>query len=212
MSREIVGILERPAHIGVFELYEDAGALPLDVHECIHDGAVFIEHGSLVVEDTHGGVPGRSVPLRIIPSVEAYLHGHHVLPTLIPLHHELDEPLEVQGEQRQRQHGLVGRGLQQHTVVQMQEVSYHEFFAERGAEHADDIGVLPGNRSRIVIVVIAHEAVIHVGRQLPVRNVQPGLEFGFRSFPESLVPGSVVGVEALDVVVGTAKRRTEASV
>ena len=88
---EAAGRIHGPAHVGIDQLEEDAGPLPLDVDECVDVGAVAVFAVGLVVERAADGVVGGCVPPCGVEGVGAYLHLHHVFDYV-----ELEVPSEVE--------------------------------------------------------------------------------------------------------------------
>ena len=206
---EVVHLAHGPAAAGILVLDEHAGAFPLDVDEDVEEGAVGVEAVGLVVEDAQVGVPGRSVPGRIVVRVGTDLHHHDVAPPFVALHDELQVIPEVQRQGGQRDDLRLGRNLQQGTVVQVYGAQ-HELLAERGGQDAHRGTVLPGDALRVVIDGVAEQGVAHVGGEVPVGDVEPPADGRGGNLVEIVVPAEVVQVEVLLVPAGLQQRGAEA--
>ena len=160
------------------------------------------------MEDAEVRVPRRGVPGGIVVGVGADLHHHHILVLLVALHHELQVVAEVEGRGGQREHGGIGRDLEERPVVEVHGAQL-EVLAEVRGEHVHHGPLLPDNAGCVVVEAVAQQGIAHVGVQPPARDVQLALDAGRGDLAELVVPGEMVEVEMLLVVGGLAQGSLE---
>ena len=188
MGTEIVGLVHRPAHSDVDGLHENAGPLPLDIHESVDVRAVAVFLFLLVIELAQCRTVTRNVPLRVVCDIGADLHLHHVLDDV-----ELPVPSCVQGHGGNRDHVLIGRELDQHLVVQM-DSGDPEVLVQCEFQHAHRALFLLRDGIGVIIYMILHQCPGSGHVQFPSRHVIVSLHLGPADLAEIIVPDVVVGV------------------
>ena len=103
MSGKVVCLVERPSHVYVDDLDEDARSLPLHIDERIDYRAVAILFLVLVMEHSEYRVVCGRIPFCSECSVESDLHLHDFLHDV-----KLIVVSEVEGQQGQRHHIRIG--------------------------------------------------------------------------------------------------------
>ena len=192
---EIVRRFVRPSHSEVHSLDENAGPLPLDVHENIYVRAVTVQLLVLGVEYAHHRIVCRSMPFRSVCGVCPDLHLHH-----IPDDIELEVIPEVQCQHRQRQHVFIGRQLEKCLMVKV-EFPKPEVFHDRSCHDAHWYLVLLYRSVVVVVYVVIQQRIPEGSTQIPYRYVQRSFGLGGGNLAETVVPPIVVGMQMLFVIV-----------